>query len=86
MKFAKQLETEAEDIPTEWRPFLLQYKALKKLVAKVAKEIQDKGLSATLLHESLEIKPCDDQTQRRVPRMKYYFIGFFLYIFYFELA
>ncbi|KAI8887421.1 hypothetical protein K501DRAFT_321442 [Backusella circina FSU 941] len=75
MKFAKQLEMEAEDIPIEWRPFLLQYKTLKKLVAKVAKEIENRGLSATFLHESLEIKPYDGQTQRKVPRIKYYFIG-----------
>ncbi|KAL0083653.1 SPX domain-containing protein [Phycomyces blakesleeanus] len=54
MKFAKQLETESEDIPSAWRPYLIQYRTLKKLVAKVADEIENRGLSATFLRETLE--------------------------------
>lgn len=53
MKFAKQLETEAENIPLEWRPYLIQYKALKKMITKVTQEIESRGLSASLLHECL---------------------------------
>ncbi|KAI9257399.1 SPX domain-containing protein [Sporodiniella umbellata] len=51
MKFAKQLETESEDIPREWRPYLIRYKALKKMIGKVTEEIEKRGLSATLLHD-----------------------------------
>lgn len=69
MKFAKQLETEAEDIPSEWRPYLIQYKALKKLVTKVAEEIESRGLSTSLLHECLDGQGSD------IPRIRYYFTG-----------
>jgi E3 ubiquitin-protein ligase BAH len=82
MKFGKQLETEAEGIPSEWRPYLIQYKALKKLITKVAEEIESRGLDTSLLHECL-----DDPTSQHehiiddtacedcVPRIKYYFTG-----------
>ncbi|ORY99328.1 SPX domain-domain-containing protein [Syncephalastrum racemosum] len=71
MKFAKQLETEAEDIPSEWRPYLIQYKALKKLISKIAAEIERRGLSAALLRECLK-QGTDYKTGFRI---KYYFTG-----------
>lgn len=64
MKFAKQLETEAEDIPREWRPYLIRYKALKKIITKVTEEIERRGLSASLLHDCLYDN-----------NLKYYFTG-----------
>lgn len=56
MKFAKQLETESENIPLEWRPYLIQYKALKKLINKVTQEIESRGLSVSLLQNDKNIK------------------------------
>ncbi|CAO3684155.1 unnamed protein product [Rhizopus stolonifer] len=64
MKFAKQLETEAEDIPKEWRPYLIRYKALKKIITKVTEEIERRGLSASLLQD------CSYDNN-----LKYYFTG-----------
>ncbi|KAI7906620.1 SPX domain-containing protein [Cokeromyces recurvatus] len=78
MKFGKQLESEAEDIPSEWRPYLIQYKALKKLVTKVAEEIESRGLSASLLHECLEDSSENEHSQHpreEIPRIRYYFRG-----------
>jgi E3 ubiquitin-protein ligase BAH len=72
MKFGKQLETQAEDIPSEWRPYLIQYKALKKIITKVAEEIESQGLSANLLHECLEDDIDENAT---APKIKYYFTG-----------
>ncbi|KAI8326973.1 SPX domain-containing protein [Choanephora cucurbitarum] len=85
MKFGKQLETEAEDIPSEWRPYLIQYKALKKIITRVAEEIESRGLSASLLHECLEDSGNEeslaihdneqDHDNDNIPKIKYYFIG-----------
>ncbi|OAD06065.1 hypothetical protein MUCCIDRAFT_138363 [Mucor lusitanicus CBS 277.49] len=77
MKFGKQLETEAEGIPSEWRPYLIQYKALKKLITKVAEEIESRGLSTSLLHECLEedggLSTVNDEEDESIPKIKYYF-------------
>ncbi|KAF7732129.1 hypothetical protein EC973_006384 [Apophysomyces ossiformis] len=70
MKFAKQLESEAEDIPSEWRPYLIQYKALKKLIANVAEEIERRGLSSAVLRECLGNSNDEGPTG-----IKYYFTG-----------
>lgn len=84
MKFGKQLETEAEDIPSEWRPYLIQYKALKKLITKVAEEIESQGLSTALLHECLEEteteeeKKEEEEEENGIPRIRYYFTGKYL--------
>lgn len=83
MKFGKQLETEAEGIPSEWRPYLIQYKALKKLITKVAEEIESRGLSTSLLHECLEedsgngglSSTVNDDEDESIPKIKYYFTG-----------
>jgi hypothetical protein len=83
MKFGKQLETEAEGIPSEWRPYLIQYKALKKLITKVAEEIESRGLSTSLLHECLEedggngslSSTVNEDEDESIPKIKYYFTG-----------
>ena len=77
MKFGKQLETEAEDIPREWRPYLIQYKALKKLITKVAEEIESRGLSTSLLHECLDeaVEEKQEEEEDSIPRIRYYFTG-----------
>lgn len=72
MKFGKQLESEAEDIPSEWRPYLIQYKALKKLIAKVAVEIERRGLSASFLRECLGNNSANNDNG---PKIRYYFTG-----------
>lgn len=77
MKFAKQLESEAEDIPSEWRPYLIQYKTLKKVITKVAEEIESRGLSTSLLHECLDedMPHSNDTSTEDIPKIKYYFTG-----------
>ncbi|KAI8647015.1 SPX domain-containing protein [Parasitella parasitica] len=80
MKFGKQLETEAEGIPSEWRPYLIQYKTLKKLITKVAEEIESRGLSTSLLHECLDedgrvSSAVKDEEDEGIPKIKYYFTG-----------
>ncbi|KAI7851059.1 SPX domain-containing protein [Circinella umbellata] len=72
MKFAKQLENEAEDIPSEWRPYLIRYKALKKMIAKIAKEIERRGLSAQFLRECLKNYKSENDDG---PKIRYYFAG-----------
>ncbi|CAO3592375.1 unnamed protein product [Absidia cylindrospora] len=85
MKFAKQLETESKDIPTEWRPYLIQYKKLKKLITKVADDIEKHGVSVTMLHDYLDGATCQESSLLDLtdpvepPNMKaqvqYYFTG-----------
>ncbi|SAM09554.1 hypothetical protein [Absidia glauca] len=75
MKFAKQLETESESIPSEWRPYLIQYKKLKKLIAKVADEIEKHGMSVSMLHDCLDNPSSVDQVGVDSPQVQYYFTG-----------
>jgi E3 ubiquitin-protein ligase BAH len=75
MKFAKQLETESESIPSEWRPYLIQYKKLKKLIAKVADEIEKHGMSVSMLHDCLDNSSSVDQVGVDSPQVQYYFTG-----------
>ncbi|KAI8097179.1 SPX domain-containing protein [Halteromyces radiatus] len=82
MKFAKQLETESESIPSEWRPYLIQYKKLKKLIAKVADEIEKHGMSVSMLHDCLDnsAERASSMTTTRspninAPQVQYYFTG-----------
>ncbi|KAF9924101.1 hypothetical protein FBU30_005865 [Linnemannia zychae] len=57
MKFGKALETNAEAMPEGWRPYLIQYKALKKKINAIVKELDDRGLPSpiikTLLSQTL---------------------------------
>lgn len=75
MKFAKQLETESESIPSEWRPYLIQYKKLKKLITKVADEIEKHGMSVSMLHDCLDNSSSVDQAGIDSPQVQYYFTG-----------
>lgn len=54
MKFAKQIETAAFELPEEWRPHLIHYKLLKKAIRLVVDELQSRGLSTDMLSSSLE--------------------------------
>jgi E3 ubiquitin-protein ligase BAH len=45
MKFGKCLGRTIEDVPSEWRPFTIQYKTLKKCIHKIVQELNDKGIS-----------------------------------------
>ncbi|KAI8335165.1 SPX domain-containing protein [Chlamydoabsidia padenii] len=76
MKFAKQLETESESIPSEWRPYLIQYKKLKKLITKVADEIEKHGMSVSMLHDCLDnSSSVDPDSDMDAPQVQYYFTG-----------
>ncbi|CAO3640113.1 unnamed protein product [Cunninghamella echinulata] len=52
MKFAKQIETEASELPQDWRPYLIQYRSLKKSLHYVVEELEASGLSSQLLNPS----------------------------------
>ncbi|KAF9112379.1 hypothetical protein BGX27_003455 [Mortierella sp. AM989] len=71
MKFGKVLETNAETMPEDWRPYVIHYKSLKKRIGAIVKELDDRGLPSptikTLLAQSLggdmhqdkeHLKPC----------------------------
>ncbi|KAG2213903.1 hypothetical protein INT47_001172 [Mucor saturninus] len=45
MKFGKQMETAANDLPENWRPYLIHYKTLKKSIRLVVDELESRGLS-----------------------------------------
>ncbi|GBC02040.1 hypothetical protein RclHR1_04420010 [Rhizophagus clarus] len=45
MKFGKCLGRTIEDVPSEWRPFAIQYKTLKKCIRNIVQELNDKGIS-----------------------------------------
>ncbi len=49
MKFGKSLGQTIEDIPSEWRPFVIQYKTLKKCIRKIVQELDDKGIPRDVL-------------------------------------
>lgn len=51
MKFAKQMETEATELPVNWRPYLIKYRSLKKSLHSVVEELQSRGLSLQLLSD-----------------------------------
>ncbi|ORY97789.1 SPX domain-domain-containing protein [Syncephalastrum racemosum] len=49
MKFAKQIESASEELPSDWRPHLLHYKSLKKSLRFVVDELQTQGLFQVLM-------------------------------------
>ncbi|KAG9065339.1 hypothetical protein KI688_002664 [Linnemannia hyalina] len=53
MKFGKALETNAETMPEGWRPYLIQYKALKKKINAIVKELDDRGLPSPIIKNLL---------------------------------
>ncbi|KAJ1920145.1 hypothetical protein H4219_001518 [Mycoemilia scoparia] len=40
MKFAKTLESASHELPQDWRPYLVQYKVLKKSIKNIVKELE----------------------------------------------
>ncbi|KAI8575994.1 hypothetical protein K450DRAFT_258860 [Umbelopsis ramanniana AG] len=76
MKFAKKLETDTENLPDELRKHLIRYKYLKKAISKIVDEMEQRGLSATLLSEWLrkssgETEGADDDSLK----IEYFFVG-----------
>ncbi|KAG0201444.1 hypothetical protein BGX28_005725 [Mortierella sp. GBA30] len=53
MKFGKALETNAEAMPEEWRPYVIHYKALKKKINAIVKELDDRGLPSPIIKNLL---------------------------------
>ncbi|KAF9960801.1 hypothetical protein BGZ70_008487 [Mortierella alpina] len=53
MKFGKALETNAEAMPEEWRPYVIHYKALKKKINAIVKELDDSGLPSPIIKSLL---------------------------------
>ena len=44
MKFAKEIENASYDLPSDWRPYLIHYKLLKKAIRLVVAELRTRGL------------------------------------------
>ncbi|KAI9493199.1 SPX domain-containing protein [Zychaea mexicana] len=44
MKFAKEIESASYDLPSDWRPYLIHYKLLKKAIRLVVAELRSRGL------------------------------------------
>ncbi|KAI9025919.1 SPX domain-containing protein [Phycomyces nitens] len=51
MKFAKQIETAASELPLSWRPHLIRYKFLKKSIRLVVDELHSQGLFDEIIAE-----------------------------------
>lgn len=76
MKFAKQLETDTENLPDELRRHLLRYKYLKKAISKIVEEMKQRGISATLLSEWLRKSNEDTESEEEdTMKIKYFFVG-----------
>ncbi|KAI9913743.1 hypothetical protein PsorP6_005115 [Peronosclerospora sorghi] len=60
MKFGKQLETSANP---EWREYYVQYKRLKRLIKRVAFELEKKQNKQKKLQEKMEQDTGDEQVQ-----------------------
>ncbi|CAG8513657.1 18786_t:CDS:10 [Dentiscutata erythropus] len=44
MKFSKTFEDSLERIPSDWKPFLIKYKTLKRCIKKIVQELNVKGV------------------------------------------
>ncbi|KAH8555246.1 SPX domain-containing protein [Umbelopsis sp. PMI_123] len=76
MKFAKQLETDTENLPDELRQHLIRYKYLKKAISKIVDEMKQRGLSATLLSEWLRKSNEDAEGEDEDSlKIEYFFVG-----------
>ncbi|KAG0006051.1 hypothetical protein BGZ80_010760 [Entomortierella chlamydospora] len=53
MKFGKALETNAEAMPEDWRPYVIHYKALKKRINAIVKELDDRGIPSLAIKNLL---------------------------------
>ncbi|KAG0243468.1 SPX domain-containing protein [Mortierella sp. GBAus27b] len=53
MKFGKELETNAESMPEGWRPYVIHYKALKKQINAIVKELDEQGLPSSIIKNLL---------------------------------
>ncbi|KAF9581885.1 hypothetical protein BGW38_000939, partial [Lunasporangiospora selenospora] len=68
MKFGKSLETNAEAMPEEWRPYVIHYKALKKKINAIVQELDDRGLPSPIIKKLLSQSMSGD-----MHRMEYSF-------------
>ncbi|GAB5585647.1 hypothetical protein Unana1_00547 [Umbelopsis nana] len=76
MKFAKQLETDTENLPDELRQHLIRYKYLKKAISKIVEEMQQRGISATLLSEWLhKSNHVTESEEDETLKIEYFFVG-----------
>ncbi|RIB13168.1 SPX domain-containing protein [Gigaspora rosea] len=56
MKFCKTFEDSLGRIPSDWKPFLIKYKTLKKCIKKIVLELNDKGLLQIMADKSQRIE------------------------------
>lgn len=69
MKFGKQMETAAYNLPENWRPHLIHYKTLKKSIRSVVDELESRGLSTEWINTL--------DTEHEAMRLDYIFDGNF---------
>ncbi|KAF9362113.1 hypothetical protein BGX26_000001 [Mortierella sp. AD094] len=63
MKFGKALETNAEAMPEDWRPYVIHYKSLKKRISAIVKELDDRGLPSPTIKNLLSQSMVGDDKQ-----------------------
>ncbi|GAA5944047.1 uncharacterized protein JCM15063_004298 [Sporobolomyces koalae] len=63
MKFGKTYLESLEQVPEEWRQQAIEYRKLKKVINRVASELEDLGLTSEVLKELLQ----DSAKQRNSP-------------------
>ncbi|CAG8633909.1 10253_t:CDS:2, partial [Gigaspora margarita] len=56
MKFSKTFEDNLERIPSDWKPFLIKYKTLKRCIKKIVLELNAKGLLQIMADKSQRIE------------------------------
>jgi hypothetical protein len=59
MKFGKSLEREVQELPTEWQPYLVHYKELKKCINKIVTELNAADSLVRLESGNLSIRLTD---------------------------
>ncbi|CAG8461676.1 11208_t:CDS:10 [Racocetra persica] len=56
MKFNKALESSLENFPPDWKPFLIQYKTLKRCIKAIVQELNAKGVLQIMANEGYRIE------------------------------
>ncbi|CAG8571246.1 11192_t:CDS:10, partial [Cetraspora pellucida] len=56
MKFCKTLENSLENFPSDWKPFFIQYKPLKRCIKAIVQELNAKGILQIMANEGYKIE------------------------------
>lgn len=58
MKFGETLNRDRYEIPSEWRPFLIQYELLKKSIYKIEHDLSEIGMSQEIVKATFSSNGC----------------------------